>query len=156
MASQLIPLQKTLHYSPSMAHSKTTAEGPRTKACPGRECFVLQPHKKAGGCEGFFVFVFVLICLGSLTVTQQVKNPTSNHEDAGLIPVFAQWAKDPSLPQAATQAADADQIWQCCGCGVGLSCSSNWTPSLGTSICCRCGPKRKKEKKKKKKKPVWV
>ena len=24
------------------------------------------------------------------------------------------------------------------------SCSSNLTPSLGTSICCRCGPKKQK------------
>ena len=27
------------------------------------------------------------------------------------------------------------------------SCSSNSTPSLGTSICCRCGPKKIKQKK---------
>ena len=26
------------------------------------------------------------------------------------------------------------------------SYSSDWTPSLGTSICCRCGPKKKKKK----------
>ena len=27
------------------------------------------------------------------------------------------------------------------------SCSSEWTPSLGTSICHGCGPEKKKEKK---------
>ena len=27
------------------------------------------------------------------------------------------------------------------------SCSSDWTPSLGTSICFRCGPKKRKIKK---------
>ena len=32
------------------------------------------------------------------------------------------------------------------------SCSSHWTPSLGTSLCHECGPT--KEKKKKKKKPT--
>ena len=29
------------------------------------------------------------------------------------------------------------------------SCSSNWTPSLGTSMGCRCSPKKKRKKKKK-------
>ena len=43
--------------------------------------------------------------------------------------------------------ADAAQIWCCCGCGVGLSCSSNLTPSLETSICCRCSYKKTKNKK---------
>jgi len=28
------------------------------------------------------------------------------------------------------------------------SCSSDLTPSLGTSICCRCGSKKEKKKKK--------
>ena len=32
------------------------------------------------------------------------------------------------------------------------SCSSNLTPSLGTSICCRFSPKKKKESKKKERK----
>ena len=27
------------------------------------------------------------------------------------------------------------------------NCSSNWTPSLGTSICCMCGPEKRKKKK---------
>ena len=41
---------------------------------------------------------------------------------------------------------DTSQIWYYSGCGVGLSCSSNSTPSLGTCICCMCGHKKKKEK----------
>ena len=32
------------------------------------------------------------------------------------------------------------------------SCSVDLTPSLGTSICCRCGPKKKKKKKERKRK----
>ena len=39
------------------------------------------------------------------------------------------------------------RILCCCDCGVG----SDLTPSLGTSICPRCGPKKKKEKKEKEK-----
>ena len=34
-------------------------------------------------------------------MAQGVKNQTSVHEDAGLIPALAQWVKDLVLPQAA-------------------------------------------------------
>ena len=55
--------------------------------------------------------------------------------------------KDPALPSAVVQFADADQILCCCGVG----CSFDQTSSLGTSICHECSPKKKKKKKKKKK-----
>ena len=35
--------------------------------------------------------------MGVPSVAQWVKNPTSIHEDAGLIPGLAQWVKDPAL-----------------------------------------------------------
>ena len=35
---------------------------------------------------------------------------------------------------------------RCCGCGIGLNCSSESTPILGTSIGHRCGPKNGKKK----------
>ena len=39
---------------------------------------------------------------------------------------------------------------RCCyGYGIGLSWSSNLTPSPGTSICCRSGPRNRKKTKKK-------
>ena len=47
---------------------------------------------------------------------------------------------------------DAAWILHCCGCGIGQRCSSYSTPSLGTSICHGCGPKKKKKDKIKKKK----
>ena len=34
-------------------------------------------------------------------MAQQVKNQTSTHKDAGLIPGLAQWVKHLALPQAA-------------------------------------------------------
>ena len=62
------------------------------------------------------------------------------NEAAGLIPGLAQGVKEPALPWAVVQVTDAARIWHCYGCAVG--CSSNSTPSLGTSMCHGCGPKK--------------
>ena len=35
--------------------------------------------------------------MGVPVVAQQIKNPTSIHEDAGLVPGLAQWAGEPEL-----------------------------------------------------------
>ena len=50
------------------------------------------------------------------------------------------------------QVTDVAQISRYCGCGVGRSYSSDATPSLGTPICLRRGPRKTKKKKKKVKK----
>ena len=62
-------------------------------------------------------------------MVQWVKNPTSVHEDAGLIPGPAQVVKDLVL------------LWLL----LFGSCSSDLTPSLGTSMCYTCSPKKKKK-----------
>ena len=77
-------------------------------------------------------------------------NPTRNHEVAGSIPGLA------SLSGLRIQRCD--ELWcssqmrlRSCIAAAAVqagSCSSNKTPSLGTSICHRCSPKKKKKKKK--------
>ena len=55
-------------------------------------------------------------------MAQQVKNPISIHKDVGLIPTLAQWVKDLTFQQTATEVIDEAQIQH--GCGI------NWQLQL--------------------------
>ena len=66
-------------------------------------------------------------------------NLTCIHEDADLIPGLTQWVRICEL-------WCRSQMWLGSQVAVVVvevgSCSSDLTPSLGTSICCQCGPKK--------------
>ena len=71
---------------------------------------------------------------------------TSILEDAGSILVLAQWVKDLTVSMSCGEVADSAWIPSCCGCGIGWQLQLQFDPSLGTSICCRCDPKKTKKK----------
>ena len=82
-------------------------------------------------------------------MAQQLMNPTNIHEDEGLIPDLAQ---DLARTRRCRElwCRSQTQLGPCVAVALvqASGYSSNWTPSLGTSICHSCGPKNKKQKTK--------
>ena len=82
-------------------------------------------------------------------MVQWLTNPTGNHEVVGSVPGLAQWVKGSSIAVSCgiccRHSSDLTLLWLWC------SYSSDWTPSLGTSICHGSGPREKGKKTKKKK-----
>ena len=70
-------------------------------------------------------------------------NPTSNQEVSGSIPGLA------SRSGLRIQCCHETQLGSCVAAAVAVadSYSSDWTPSLKTSICCEWGPKKPKKKR---------
>ena len=95
---------------------------------------------------------------GISTVAQQVKNPTSIHEDVGPIPGLPQWVKDLVLPGTVWYRS---QVWLgsyvAMAVAMASSCSSNSTPNpelpaaVGTAL-----KKKKKKKRAKNKTPAVI
>ena len=83
---------------------------------------------------------------GVPVVAQQLVNPPSIHEDAGLIPGLApqvgEWSIAVSCGVGGRCGSDPTLLWLWC-----RPATWDWTPSLGTSICRRCGPTKTKDKR---------
>ena len=78
-------------------------------------------------------------------MAQRIENPTSIHGDVDLIPGLAQWVKG---IQYCHKMQGRSQMRLRSSIAVVTvetgSCSSDSTPSLGTSVCCGCGCKKQK------------
>ena len=77
-------------------------------------------------------------------------NLTSIHEDTDLIPGLAQCLKDLVLRELWCRSQTRLRSSTVVAVALAGSCSSSLTPSLGTSICHRCGPKKRGKKR------VWM
>ena len=83
-------------------------------------------------------------------MAQRLTNLTSIHKDRGLIQASLSGLRICCCSELWCRS----QTWRvslvAVALGLASSYSSDWTPSLETSVCCGYGPKKTKKKKKKK------
>ena len=82
-------------------------------------------------------------------MAQRSTSPTGIHGDRGSIRSLPQWVGDPVLPWLWYRPQMRLRSHIAVAVVLAGGCSSDLTPSLGTSTCLRCGPKKTKRQKKK-------